>query len=71
MSEATFWMVWNQQGHAPTVQHISRERAVAEAERLARQCRGQTFVVLESVCARVVDDMKSIDYERAEDDLPF
>ena len=71
MNESTFWMVWNPQGHAPTAKHLRREHAIAEAERLARQCRGQTFIVLESMCARVVDDMRRIEYERADDDLPF
>lgn len=34
--ESPFWMVWNPQGHSPTVKHPSALAAKAEAERLAR-----------------------------------
>ena len=46
-----FWFVWNENGRAPTHKHDSFERAQKEADRLAHQNGGQTFVVLESVCA--------------------
>lgn len=41
-----FWMVWNEQGHAPTYKHITLPAAKAEAERLARMNPGQRFHVL-------------------------
>jgi hypothetical protein len=41
-----FWMVWNEQGHAPTFKHITVESARAEAERLARLNPGHQFHVL-------------------------
>mgnify|MGYP000659117876 CR=1 FL=1 len=67
---ATFWMVWNPDGRAPTYKHPSEEGATAEAERLARANPGCTFVVLESVCARRVDDMLKLDM-RSHDGIPF
>lgn len=67
---ASFWMVWNPEGRAPTYRHTSEGSAKTEAERLARANPGQTFVVLESVCARRVDDMICIDM-RADDGIPF
>jgi hypothetical protein len=65
-----FWMVWNPNGRAPSFKHASEGSAVAEAERLARQCPGQTFVVLRAIEARLVEDMLRISL--AEDaDVPF
>ncbi len=67
---ASFWMVWNPDGRAPTYRHTSEVSATTEAERLARANPKQTFVVLESVCARRVDDMICIDM-RGNSDIPF
>lgn len=61
MREDAFWLVWNPQGRNPTRQHEYYQQAVSEAERLARNNPGETFIVMESVCARVVDSMKKID----------
>jgi hypothetical protein len=44
-----FWMVWNPQGRAPTARHATEALAEAEASRLARQCHGQTFIVLRAL----------------------
>lgn len=52
-----FWVVWNPNGHSPTHKHDAIEKASREAERLARTNPGQTFVVLESVSAMVVDNL--------------
>ena len=46
-----FWMVVNPNAGPPTRRHESREAADAEARRLARVCPGETFVILEAVCA--------------------
>lgn len=67
---APFWLVWNPNGRSPTYKHPSVECATAEAERLARIHPGQTFVVLESVRARRVDDMLRIEM-RPDSDIPF
>lgn len=65
-----FWFVWNPNGHNPKYQHNSEASATAEAERLARAHPGETFVVLESICARRVDDMLRI-VMRTDCDIPF
>ena len=67
-----FWMVWNPQGHAPTKDHLTRQSAEREADRLARLNRGQRFIVLQSVSERVVDDVQVIAHVPDEaDDIPF
>ena len=72
MSNESFWLVWNENGHAPTFKHPSRQHADDEAIRLARQVKGQKFVVLASVNAWVVDDLKHIDMRDYNDDgIPF
>ena len=53
-----FYLVWNPGGGPPTVRHDSEAAAVREAERLAREHPTMTFVVLETVCARRVDNMQ-------------
>lgn len=70
LHNAPFWMVWNPNGHAPTYRHPSLNAATQEAERLAKANPGRTFVVLESVCARVADTMLSIDLKPAPE-VPF
>ena len=70
MNYATFWMVWNPYGAAPRHKHQTEASAFAEAERLARLNKGQVFVVLESIGARLVDDMVKINM-RADCDIPF
>lgn len=67
---APFWFVWNPNGHAPRYRHPSEASAIKEAERLARENPGRTFIVLESVCARRVDDMLCIEM-RAGSEVPF
>lgn len=68
--ESPFWLVWNVNGHAPTVKHTDIRTASAEAERLARRNTGQRFIVLESVMAVEVDNITRIDM-RPEDEIPF
>lgn len=70
LTYATFWFVWNTNGRNPTYRHTSEASATSEAERLARLHPGETFVVLESVCARRVDDMLRIEM-RQDSEVPF
>ena len=63
MSEKPFWMIWNPCGHNPVVKHYDRDGAIIEAERLARKNQGETFVVLQAIAARVVNDMTRIEFK--------
>lgn len=47
--EATFWMVWNKDGGAPSKTHASLAKATKEAKRLARRNPGRKFIVLGAV----------------------
>lgn len=64
-----FWLVWNENGRSPTHKHGTRQSAKAEAERLARQVRGERFVVLQAMevcCVTEVHWMALTD-----DEVPF
>lgn len=67
-----FWLVWNPERNAPRVKHEHRSLAVAEAERLARMNPGETFIVLETVTARCVENMQRIDMRPGDvEEVPF
>lgn len=70
LTYAPFWFVWNPDGRSPQYKHQSEKSAIEEAERLARQNGGQTFVVLQSICARRTDDMLRIEM-REDSEIPF
>jgi hypothetical protein len=65
MSDSAFWFVWNTDGHAPRHQHATLFSAENEAQRLARENRSHTFIVLQSVSAYTVDDMVKVDLRPA------
>ena len=65
-----FWLVWSPDGGAPTHKHATLESAAGEAERLARRNSGQTFIVMESVSAVVVDNIQRTDL-RPREEIPF
>ena len=46
-----FYLIWNPNGHAPTYRHMRRSDAMREAERLANVAPGETFIVMEAICA--------------------
>jgi hypothetical protein len=48
-AEPTFWLVWNPKRGNPTMQHASRDKAQAEAERLANAAPGDLFYVMQAV----------------------
>lgn len=71
-----FWIVWNPSGpRPPAVRHYDEREAITEAERLARAHPGQTFIVLATVAARVIDNMQRIDLRDGnhwpDDEVPF
>lgn len=67
-----FWVVWNERGGSPTVQHAQKSEAMREARRLAVKCPGEQFHVLESVCTIVKDDVRVISHDGERDeDVPF
>lgn len=70
--QPAFWIIWNPMGGPPAHRHYSQESATREAERLAAENPGATFIVLASVCGRRAGPMERIDLSEAEpDDLPF
>lgn len=56
-----FWFVWNPSNRPPSFKHTTASGAMDEAERLARENPGQTFIVLESVMAYRIDALQRID----------
>ena len=64
-----FWLVWNPQGHSPTVKHPMIYQAKAEAERLARDNPGQKFYVLSAVG---MCEYQAVTWQRLDgEDIPF
>ncbi|QVN18966.1 hypothetical protein [Burkholderia pyrrocinia] len=71
-AETAFWLVWSPSGaKPPTYRHGTPESAVREAERLAKLHPGETFVVLEPIAARCVDNMIRTTYVGGSMDIPF
>lgn len=59
-----FWLVWNENGHAPTFVHTSEGSAQKEASRLARLNPGQEFHVLESIGTALKRDVDWVPHGR-------
>lgn len=68
--QSPFWLVWNPNGHAPTVKHFSEHDAVTEAERLARLNPMFFFYVMSSVAMLRRVDVENIDM-RPGSEIPF
>ena len=66
---AQFWLVWNENGHAPTFKHQHPDSAKKEAERLARNNIGQRFHVLSLMGTVEVNPVQWTHFD--EFDLPF
>lgn len=66
---APFWLVWNPAGQNPRRRHETETSATMEAALLARTFPGETFIVMESVCARRVGGMQQLDMRPAADNL--
>lgn len=76
MELTKFWFVWNPQGNAPRYRHGSKASADTEALRLARQHRGQQFIVLKAVggAASVdapIEPIAFVSGDLNDDDIPF
>ncbi|MPW17903.1 hypothetical protein GCT13_13385 [Paraburkholderia sp. CNPSo 3157] len=68
-----FWLVWSPSGVTPPkYRDESRESAIAEAERLARERVGAEFYVLAATDLRAVDRMVRTQLLSIDDrDIPF
>ncbi|WP_151721023.1 hypothetical protein [Acinetobacter ursingii] len=66
-----FYLVWNEQGSSPTFKHQSYESAEIEAERLAKQNKGEKFHILESFCTLEVPDPVVKTVHSFQEDMPF
>jgi|GEM_PF-846865 len=77
--QSRFWMVYNTgpYGGAPFHKHQSRESADKEAQRLARENPGQSFIVLKSMggfraAEPRIEPVKMVAMEKLfGDDIPF
>ena len=76
--EPKFFVVWAENGGAPTVKHIDRETAYREARRLALANPGIRFIVLEPVVAVLKNDLITTTFKRQppwprddDDRIPF
>lgn len=66
-TEEKFWLVWRENGSAPSYRHLTHESAKKESERLARLERGVHFHVLENMGSTVSSDVR---WSPAQD-IPF
>ncbi len=67
-TEDGFYVVWREGGGSPVVKHDTMARAIKEAQRLARLSPGARYVVLQSMRAFEVNDMRTIDFTQ---EIPF
>jgi hypothetical protein len=66
-----FWMVWHEEGDSPRYRHNSKQAALNEASRLAKQAPGEVFFVLKATAGVRA---KEPDVERVKfevDTIPF
>ncbi len=66
-----FFMVYAQDGGAPTYRHATVDEAKTEAERLARQNPGKKFFVLMTVAVSKRVDVESRMLVNLSDIIPF
>jgi hypothetical protein len=66
-----YWLVQCEDGGPPTVKHRTFEDAEREAERLARNNRGKTFVILEAMASVCTADVVWTDIVDESEKLPF
>lgn len=66
-----FWMVYGLGQRAPTHEHLTYEQAANEAQRLARECPGIRFFVLEAKRGFVLAQTPVIEIELDPNEVPF
>lgn len=66
-----FWMVWHEEGDSPRCRHQSKQAAMDEATRLAKQAPGEVFFVLKATAGvRAKEpDVERVRFET--DPIPF
>lgn len=63
-----FWFVWSDNGEIPHFKHSRLSNAEDEARRLALKHPGNLFIVLESICGLISNDVTKIDMRN---EIPF
>lgn len=67
-----YWLVWRENGAAPTKQHPGPVEAEQEAKRLAELNRGEAFVVLCPIARVMVPTPIVIErFDAGDDGIPF
>lgn len=67
-----FWLVWNPNAKgAPTRRHLTRDSAIKEAFRLAREVPGERFFVLETCGMAQKSDVTWSSARDADEEIPF
>lgn len=67
--EETFYVVWNPTAGPPRARHNTEQKALSEAERLARSNPGQKFIVLGAIAT--IEAPPSIRIIRHNMEIPF
>lgn len=71
MNEA-FYLVWNPKTGYTQFRHKTRAEAQKEAERMAKNNRGEEFIVLAPLSSSKVVDVETVGFRyTGEDDIPF
>lgn len=67
------YLVFNKNGNMPQFVHETEESARKEAERLARNHRGEKFYVFEAIACVTLNEFKwaEIRGENADQEIPF
>lgn len=73
-----FWLVWSDDGRAPTRKHWTKASAETEADRLATSHPGQVFTILACVGARLAHIQPAAkvavvkrEPRKSDDEIPF
>lgn len=67
-----YWLVWREDGPAPTKQHPDQHQAERETQRLAELHKGERFVVLCPVSRfSVPPSLKVERFDASDDGIPF